>query len=397
MSDSPSLLLRARWLFDGATPRLHENGAVLIEGSRIAWVGPAPEAPRRDGTVVVDRGDETLMPGFIDAHTHLALIPGLGNQAAQMSASPVELMLRSVGNIRRDLLSGVTTMRILGEREFNDVACRRAIEAGLVPGPELVIATRALKPSNGHGASPVAADGPDAIRRIVRENFKAGAEWVKLFVTGGISSGDTDPDYCGYSREEIRTAVEEAARVGRGVAVHAHGGPGVRICIEEGVRTIEHGAFISSDDLALMKTRGTWLVLTNTILFHPEGLARRDFDVPSIRAKILRGREMLSGTFRRVLDSGVRYALGTDGMHGHLPGEIVHVVGFGARPEEALLAATGRGAEAIGVSETRGTLAPGKRADVISVKGNPFDDVAVVASRGCLYKAGVSLGELSAC
>ena len=397
MTESTRVLLKARWLFDGASPRPLDRGAVLIEGSRIAWAGAAADAPPHDGAEIVDRGDETLMPGFIDAHTHLALIPGLGNQAGQMSASPVELMLRSVGNIRRDLLSGVTTMRILGEREFNDVACRRAIEEGLVPGPELVIATRALKPSNGHGASPVAADGPDAIRRIVRENFKAGAEWVKLFVTGGISSGDTDPDYCGYSREEIRTAVEEAARVGRGVAVHAHGGPGVRVCIEEGVRTIEHGAFISSDDLALMKERGTWLVLTNTILFHPEGLAKRDFEVPSIRVKILRGREMLSGTFRKVLDSGVRYALGTDGMHGYLPDEIVQVVAFGAAPGQALLAATSWGAEAIGVQATRGTLEPGKRADVISVKGNPFDDISVVTKRGCMYKGGVPLGDLSAC
>ena len=396
MSGGP-LLVRARWMFDGVSPRLVEDAAVIIDGSRISFAGPAADAPRDGRAEVIDRGDETLMPGLIDAHTHLALIPGLGNQAAQMSASLVELMLRSVGNIRRDLRSGVTTMRILGERDFNDVACRRAIQDGLVPGPDLVIAARALKPSNGHGASPAVADGPDAIRRAVRENFKAGAEWVKLFVTGGISSGDTDPDYCGYSREEIRMAVEEAARVGRGVAVHAHGGPGVRVCIEEGVRTIEHGAFISSEDLALMKARDMWLVLTNTILFHPEGLAKRDYQVPSIGAKIDRGREMLSGTFRRVLDSGVRYALGTDGMHGYLPEEMAQVVRFGAEPIDALFAATSHAAEAIGVASTRGTLQPGKRADVISVKGNPLDDIGCVAARGCLYKNGVSFEDLSAC
>lgn len=397
MTIATATLLRAKRMFDGVSPALVEDAAVLIEGGTIAWAGRAADAPRRQDVVTIDRGDETLLPGFVDAHTHLALIPGLGNQAAQMAAAPVELMLRSVGNIRRDLLSGVTTMRILGEREFNDVACRRAINDGLVPGPDLVIATRALKPTNGHGASPVAADGPDTIRRVVRENFKAGADWVKLFVTGGISSGDTDPDYCGYSREEIRVAVEEAARVGRGVAVHAHGGPGVRICIEEGVRTIEHGAFISEEDLALMRERGTWLVLTNTILFHPEGLAKRDWDVPSIRAKIVRGREMLSGTFKRVLASGVRYAVGTDGMHGYLPDEIVQVVKFGARPVDALAAATSRGAEAVGLGASRGRLAAGLRADVISVKGNPLDDIECVRARGCLYKNGVSFGELSAC
>jgi imidazolonepropionase-like amidohydrolase len=397
MTTQPPVLLRANRMFDGVSAPLIEDGALLIEGGTITWAGRAADAPRGPGVLEIDRGNETLMPGLIDAHTHLALIPGLGNQAAQMAASPVDLMLRSVGNIRRDLLSGVTTMRILGEREFNDVACRRAIDEGLIPGPDLVIATRALKPSNGHGASPVAADGPESIRRIVRENFKAGADWVKLFVTGGISSGDTDPDYCGYSREEIRTAVEEATRVGRGVAVHAHGGPGVRICIEEGVQTIEHGAFISADDLALMRERGTWLILTNTILFHPEGLAKRDFEVPSIRAKILRGREMLSGTFRRVLDSGVRYALGTDGMHGYLPDEIIQVVRFGAAPADALAAATSQAAEAIGVGATRGRLEAGHRADVISVKGNPLEDIECVRVRGCLYKNGVSFGELSAC
>lgn len=384
-------------MYDGVTASVAEDGAVLMDGGTIEWAGPASDAPRDRGILEIDRGDETLLPGFVDAHTHLALIPGLGNQAAQMAAHPVELMLRSIGNIRRDLLSGVTTMRILGERDFNDVACRRAIQEGLVPGPDLVIATRALKPSNGHGASAVAADGPDTIRRIVRENFKAGADWVKLFVTGGISSGDTDPDYCGYSREEIRTAVEEAARVGRGVAVHAHGGPGVRVCIEEGVQTIEHGAFIAGDDLALMRERGTWLVLTNTILFHPEGLAKRDFEVPSIRAKILRGREMLNGTFQRVLASGVRFALGTDGMHGYLPDEIIQVVRFGAHPLQALAAATSNAADAIGVGGSRGRLAAGTRADVISVQGNPLEDIECVRSRGCLFKNGVSFGELSEC
>lgn len=387
-------MLRARWLFDGVSPTLLDDGAVQFDGAAITWVGRYRDAPAGAATVI-DRGDETLMPGFVDAHTHLALVPGLGNQAAQMSASPVELMLRSVGNIRRDLLSGVTTMRILGERDFNDVACRRAIVEGLVPGPELIIAARALKPTNGHGASPLVADGPDEIRRAVRENFKAGAEWVKLFVTGGISSRDTAIDYCGYSREEIRVAVEEAARVGRGVAVHAHGGPGVRICIEEGVRTIEHGAFVTPDDLALMKARDTWLVLTNTILFHAEGVARRDFDVPAIRDKILRGRETVRGTFGHVLASGVRYALGTDGMHGYFPGEILQVVEFGESPLRALHAATAAGADAIGVGGSRGRLAPGMRADVISVQGDPTRDIGCVTSRGCLYKGGVSHADLS--
>lgn len=393
----PRTLLRARWLFDAESPRLLDDGAVLMEGERIAWVGRADAAPRDADITVIDRGNETLLPGFIDAHTHLALIPGRGDQAGQMAASPVELMLRSVGNIRRDLLSGVTTMRILGEREFNDVACRNAIDEGLIPGPALTIATRALKPSNGHGASPVAADGPDAVRRVCRENFKAGADWIKLFVTGGISSRDTDLDYCGYSREEIRAAVEEATRVGKGVAVHAHGGPGLRLCLEEGVRTIEHGAFATADDLALMKARGAFLVLTNTILFHDEGVAKRDFGVPSIRAKILRGRDQLAETFNRVRAAGVRYGLGTDGMHGFLPEEILQVVRMGAPAIEGLLAATQWGAEAVGLGGSRGSLSVGKRADVISIGGNPLTDIECVTARGCLYKAGVSFAELSSC
>jgi imidazolonepropionase-like amidohydrolase len=389
-------LLRARWMYDGVSDRLAHRAAVLIDGPLIGWVGAEDDAPRDGDTEVIDCGDETLLPGYIDAHSHLALIPGLGNQAEQMSASAVELMLRSVGNIRRDLASGVTTMRILGERDFNDVACRRAIENGWIPGPDLVIAGRALKPTNGHGASPLVADGPDEIRRAVRQNFKAGAEWVKLFVTGGISSRDTGIDYCGYSREEIRTAVEEAARVGRGVAAHAHGGPGIRLCLEEGVRTIEHGAFITADDLQIMKERDAWLVLTNTILFHEEGVAKRDFDVPAIRTKILAAREVVSQTFRRVLDARVRFAVGTDGMHGYLPEEVVQLVRFGAEPLQALRAATSWGADAIGVGGSRGSLVAGQRADIITVRGNPLDDISCVTVRGCLFKAGVSLADLSA-
>jgi len=390
-------LVRARWLFDGLSAEVTEGGAVIFDGPLIAWVGREADAPSvEDGTIFVDRGDETLLPGLIDAHSHLALIPGLGNQLGQMSASPVELVLRAVGNIRRDLLSGVTTMRILGERELNDVACRRAIGEGWIPGPDLVIACRGLKPTRGHGASPVVADGPEEMRRVIRENIEAGADWIKLFVTGGISSRDTDPDYCAYSREEIRVAVEEASRAGRGVAVHAHGGPGIRICIEEGVRTIEHGLFVTPEDLALVKERGTWLVVTHTILFHPEGVARRDFDVPAIRDKIIRGREAATRMFRWVLASGVKYALGTDAMHGYLPEEVVQAVRLGAHPIEALRAATSRAAEAIGVASSRGTLAPGKRADIMSVKGNPVEDIECMTARGCLYKGGVSYAELSA-
>ncbi len=377
--------ITARRVIDATGRPPIDHGVVVIEGERIKSVGRQGDVPIPDGATVIDCGAHTVLPGFVDAHSHASIIPGLGDQIGQLRQPPGPKMLRAVHNLRTDLRSGVTTMRVVGEEHFIDVDLRAAIAEGRLPGPRLLVATRPVTARNGHGAALTFSDGADEIRKTIRENVAMGADLIKLFMTGGVSSKGTAARWYAYSRAEVEVAVEEAHRNNKPVAVHAHGGPGLRICIEAGVDTIEHGKLCDLDDLVEMRRRGTWLVTNNAVSGHPDGIEKGDAHVPAIMAKLHESREKSRENFSAVLESGVRWALGTDSMHGLIWWEIAKVVEWGADPHDALLAATRRAAEAVGMGDEVGSLEPGKRADVISVDGNPLTDVA------CLRRVGVIL------
>ena len=374
----PSTVLRCGTLFDGTGADPVPGGVVVIDDGRIVAAGPAEGIAVPPAARLIDLGGRFVMPGLVDAHSHISIVPGQGDQIGQLRRPPVPQALQATANLRRDLAAGTTTMRVMAEEHFLDVEVREAIQAGVIPGPRLLCATRGITASNGHGRALSSFDGVDAVRRGVRENFARGADHVKLFATGGVSSAATTLSAPGYSREEIRAAVEEAERVGKYAAAHAHGGPGLRIAVEEGVATIEHGALASEEDVALMIERRAWLVCTFSILFHPDGIERGDASRPAIMEKVRWARGVVGENFPRILKSGVRFAVGTDSMHGQMAFELETLVRFGVPPGEALLAATRRGAEACRVEREVGTLEPGKRADLIAVEGNPLRDIAEV-------------------
>jgi imidazolonepropionase-like amidohydrolase len=374
----PLTVLRCGTLFDGTGAESIPGGVVVIDDGRIVAVGPADETAAPSTARVIDLGGRFVMPGLVDAHSHISIVPGHGDQIGQLRRPPVPQALQATANLRRDLAAGTTTMRVMAEEHFLDVEVREAIQAGVIPGPRLLCATRGITASNGHGRALSSFDGVDAIRRGVRENFARGADHVKLFATGGVSSAATTLNAPGYSREEIRAAVEEAERAGKYAAAHAHGGPGLRIAVEEGVATIEHGALASDEDVALMIDRRAWLVCTLSILFHPDGIERGDASRPAIMEKVRWARGVVSENFPRILKSGVRFAVGTDSMHGQMAFELEMLVRLGVSPREALLAATRGGAEACRVEREVGTLEPGKRADLIAVEGDPLKDIAAM-------------------
>jgi imidazolonepropionase-like amidohydrolase len=382
-------VIRCGTLFDGTGAGPVRDGAVVVDGDRIVAVGPAPAVRAPAGAGAIDLRDRFVMPGLVDAHSHISLVPGKGDQIGQLREPAVRQALRAAANLRRDLAAGTTTMRVMAEEHFLDVDVREAIEAGVIPGPRLLCATRGITASNGHGRAISAFDGVDEIRRGVRENFRRGADHVKLFATGGVSSAATTLQAACYSREEIRAAVEEAHRVGKYAAAHAHGGPGLRLAVEEGVSTIEHGALAEDEDVALMIERGAWLVCTFSVLFHPTGIEQGDAARPAIMEKVRAARRVVETNFPRHLRSGVRFAVGTDSMHGLMAYELETLVRLGVAPAAALLAATRGGAEACRVDREVGTLEPGKRADLIAVDGDPLADIAAVGRVAWVMKDGI--------
>lgn len=388
--------VRAGWLWDGTGSTAVPDGVVLIDGESIVGAGRVSEVHLPQDIEIIERPDEFLMPGFINAHTHITIIPGLGDQSGQM-LQPIERQtLRGVGNLRRDLRSGVTTARIMGEENWLDITFKNEIAHGTVPGPRLLVSTRAITPSNGHGRSTSAFDGADEVRKGARENLHAGADFLKIFLTGGVSSARGGLNAPTYTREEVRACVEEAARRDTYVAAHALGGPGLRLGVEEGIRTIEHASIATDEELALIKDRDAWVVLTQAIILHPTGIEQGDRDNPAIMTRLNDARIRSTERYRAIVASGVRYTVGTDSMHGLLPFEITRLVEWGAPPANALLAATRWAAECCRVEDRLGTLAQGKLADLITLRGNPLEEITAVERVGLIMKGGRRYDGLSA-
>lgn len=393
MAGTP-VAIHGEQVIDGTGADPIRDGMVLVEGDRIQAIGRAATIRLPAGTAVIECGG-TVLPGLVNAHTHCSVIPGLGDQTGQMRQPPLPSGFRAVGNMRHELLSGVTTARIMGEEHFLDIELRRAISAGVVVGPRLLCCGVHLTSAHGHGRALTTTDGVEAIRQRVRQNIAAGCDWIKLFITGGVSSVGAALEAYTYTREEIRAACIEAHRAGRKVAAHAHGGPGVQVALEEGVDTIEHGALLSPDDVELLKRLGRFLICTFAILYHPDGIERTDRQTSEIWSKVVALREQLEARFRKILSSGVRYAVGTDSMHGLLWFEVATLARFGAAPMDALRAATSRAAEACGVADQVGTLEAGKRADVLAVEGDPLADIEALRRPRMVMKGGVRYEHLS--
>ena len=384
-------LVKCKFLFDGTgTPPRNDIG-MLVEDGRLVEVKPLEGLTALPADIeIVDLSRSWVMPGIINAHTHLSLVPGEGNQPAQKRLPPGINVLRSLPNLLKDVRSGVTTTRIMGEENYIDIDFKKAIADGIIPGPRMLTAGIALSASHSHGVGLRPADGPSEIVKLARQNLGQGADFIKLFATGGASSPGKALHSCPYSRAEIAAAVEEAARADTYVAAHAHGGTGVDLCIEEGVRTIEHGAFIHEKQLDQIIRKNLWIVATSSILFHPQGIEGTDFAVPLIKAKVLKAREAAAGNFARVIKSGANLAIGTDSVHGEMPYEMEKLVEFGASPMQALLAATREAAKACRVEDIAGTLEPGKSADFIALARDPLENISHVRSVTDVYIRGQS-------
>ena len=356
-----------------------EGGAVLVEADKIAAVGKQGDFAGFTGERV---NRPVIMPGLIDCHAHMALDAGIHNWPALVPGPEAEHVLRSMEAMKADLRSGVTTARYMGDKYFVDVALRRAVSEGRIPGPRAIISTRGIKASHAHGLVGYAIDGVEERRRFVRENILAGADFIKLFITDTVLRPVM---FCYPTREEIQVVVDEAHNVGKPVAAHVAGGIGWDICLAAGVDSFEHGYFATREQLDALARADRWLDITPTPImsdYYAERCA------PGMAPGFVASRGALAESMRLAIKSGVKYAVGSDGLHGFLFNDIRYLVDFGATAREALLAATLRGAELCGVADVTGSIEAGKCADLIGVDADPLADVSVLEAVSLVVREG---------
>lgn len=387
-------------LLDVKTGKMLADQTLVIEDGRIVSMAASAEAKIPADAVRIDLPNATVLPGLIDAHTHLTSEPRFGYDRLSISV-PREALI-GAKNARVTLLAGFTTARNVGARGFTDVALRDAINAGDVPGPRLLVSGPPLSitgghcdnnmlPSEYHATSDGAADGVAAVQHKVRENIKYGADLIKVCATGGVLSLGDNPQHSQYTVEEMKAIVADAHRLGRKVAAHAHGAEGIRWAAEAGVDSIEHGSYIDDAGIAAMKEHGTYLVPTLYLGDWMMENAEQTHMPPPLMAK---AREVIPAARKNIahaFTSGVKVAFGTDAAvypHGLNGREFAVMVKLGLTPLQAIQAATVNAADLLGWSGKVGSLEPGAWADVVAVDGDPVKDVTTLERVKFVMKGG---------
>jgi imidazolonepropionase-like amidohydrolase len=400
--------IRAGTLIDGAGGAPVKNAVILVQGGRISAVGSNVVVP--SGATVIDLSAFTVLPGFIDAHVHLTgHIIGDGDwQHQELVETSAQRALLGAAHAHQTLEAGFTTVRNVGADEFTDLSLRNAINAGWVPGPRILGAGISFGIGGGHcdgssgyqpgspmsrgGVETGAADGVDAVREMVRYDVKHGADVIKICATGGVLSPTDSVGVQQYTEEEMRAVVEAARMTDRRVAAHAHGLEGIKAAVRAGVTSIEHGSILDAEAVRMMKERGTWLVPTLLAGVTVESLAVAGRLPPAIAAKARAIAPRMRQSFKLALDGGVRIALGTDAgvmRHGTNGREFGLMVRYGMTPMQAIVAATSSGATLLGLEAEIGTIAVGKHADLVAVRGDPIQNIALLERVDFVMQDGV--------
>lgn len=406
---SQAKVIKAARLFDGKSEGPVSPGIVVVIGDKIQGVGSEAHIP--PGAEVIDLGDATLLPGFIDAHTHLSM-PYLEDfrqsEMDMLKKTVAERTLDAVENVRKTLMAGFTTVRDVGSSDFIDIGLRNAIRAGKIPGPRMLVAINAIGATGGHcdnlagyrfglfgresGIQDGVANGPDAVRAAVRFNVKYGADVIKTCATGGVLSLTDDVDTPQFTQAELDALVDEAHALHRRAAAHAHGAEGAKRAIRAGIDSIEHGSFMDDEALDLMKAKGTYYIPT---LMATEGLRmalEKGSYPPAIEVKARAAAAAVDSTVRKAIAKGIKIGLGTDAAvypHGRNAGEFHLLVDHGMRPIDALKAGTSVDAQLLGIADRTGTLEAGKLADIVAVPGDPVENIRQVEKVMFVMKEGV--------
>ena len=405
-AEPATTVIHAGHLLDVKTGKTLDNVFVVIKGDRIASVSAGGAAPK--GGTVIELPNATLLPGLIDAHTHLTFDPNFGYQ--ELGVSIAKEALVGAKNARVTLEAGFTTVRNVGARGYTDIALRDAINEGMVPGPHIIASGPALSITGGHcdqnllpyewhASSDGAADGIEGVQHKVREIIKYGADVIKICATGGVLSKGDDPQASQYTLEEMKAIVADAHRLGRKVAAHAHGAQGIAWAAEAGVDSIEHGSYIDDNAIKIMKEHGTYLVPTQYLGDWMRENATR-IGLPAMYAEKMKTvTAAMRQNVGKAFQAGVKVAFGTDAAvypHGLNAHEFAVYVKLGMTPLQAIQTATVNAADLLGWSDRIGTLEQGKFADIVAVNGDPLKDVTVLQSPVFVMKSGTVYKQQSA-
>lgn len=399
-----TVLVRAGRVLDVERQQVLADRAILVEDGRIVSVGDAAAAPQADR--VVDWSALTVLPGLIDLHTHLIGDITSASPAAPLLSSGARDALLAADHARRTLAAGFTTVRDVGTyRAFVDVALRDAIEAGLVEGPRMFVAGAYITVSQGGGevtglAPDVTvpaemrrgvANDADEVRQRVRELLAGGADFIKVIATGAVLTAGTRPSAPEYSEAELHAAVEEAANAGTYVVAHAHAAEGIKRAVRAGVRSVEHASYLDDEGIDLMRRHGTFLVADVYNGDYTDSVGRRDGWPAEVLRKNTETTDIQREAFGKAVRAGVRIGFGTDAglfPHGTNARQFAYMVRHGQTPWQAIRSATIEAAVALGRESDLGSIAPGKRADLVAVTGDPLADVGVLCSVAGVMKDG---------
>jgi imidazolonepropionase-like amidohydrolase len=396
LADAPppaprTIVLKAAHLFDSVSGTLTEHGVVVVSGSKIQAVGSDAAIPV--GAEVIDLGDATLLPGFIDAHVHLSEESSPNwyrDWFNSIMRFPAEQALYGAHYAKITLEAGVTTVRDVGSSDYISLGLRNAINAGQIPGPRMLVANYAIGATGGHAdqdpvpsqriavAGPIqgVCNGPEECREAVRYQIKYGADVIKFMPSGGVLSLSDPVDNPQLTQDEMNAIVSEAHNWGRKVAAHCHGDRAAKMAIAAGVDSIEHGSFLKDDTLLEMKKKHVYLVAT---LFAGAWVGEHlDTFPPAIAVKARAAAAQAQQMFQHAVKIGVPLAMGTDAAvepHGLNAREFALMTKNGLTPAQALMAGTANGADLLGLADKIGTLAVGKSADIVAVAGNPLADI----------------------
>jgi len=394
--------VKAARMIDPAQGTVVTNAVILIEGDTVTAVGSGLAIPA--GMAVVDLGNQTILPGLLDMHTHVTSQPSENYYDDMFRRSSIDAAVTAHIYAKRTLDAGFTTIRDAGSGELIDIALRNAINRGEMPGPRIHAATLAVGATGGHadmsGFSPYLkiegmsgiADGEAEIRKLIRQEVKMGADQIKLVATAGVLSEEESVGAPQYTQAEMNAVVDEASMWGKKVMAHAHGAEGIKRAIRAGVASVEHASFIDDEGIRLAKEKGTYLVMD----VYNDDWILSEYQKLGYPQKILDKERMVGRTqrenFRKAVQAGVKMAYGTDAgvyPHGMNGKQFAKMVEWGMTPMQAIQAATVNAADLLGTPGKVGVLKPGAYADLIAVKGDPLKDVSELERVQVVIKGGV--------